>query len=127
MQLRNISQLTDIEEEGKPQKVFKYSKYITLYPQKITSLHSRVLDASDILRYDISSFLSKIENPYTKVKWYNYQTNKIERIKTARVYHVNIIIKFTTIDDNNNESYRINRVRLILDKNGLKRIEENFT
>lgn len=127
IQLRNISQLADIEEEGKPQKVFKYSKYITLYPQTISKYHTRVLDASDILRYDISSFLSKIENPYTKLRWFNNKTNKIQRIKTARVYHLNVIVKFTSIDTKNNESYQLKRVRLILDKNGIKRIDEDFT
>ncbi|MHA1169658.1 MAG: hypothetical protein ACTSRU_17660, partial [Candidatus Hodarchaeales archaeon] len=112
-----------IEAEGKPQEVIRYIKRIKLLPKKISEFHQRVLDSSDIIRFDISSFLSKIENPQENRLWFNSETNSLEYFTISRVYHLNLIMKFTSFDHSNRKETHIDLVRLILDKNGIKRIE----
>ncbi|MFW9992204.1 MAG: hypothetical protein ACFFD4_09175 [Candidatus Odinarchaeota archaeon] len=123
LQLRSLSALTAIEEEGKPQDVIRYIKIVRLLPKQISDAHVRVLNTSDIIRFDISSFLSKIENPYEKRLWYNVETNDLEYFTLSREYHLNLILKFVSSDNSRREECHIDRVRLILDKNGIKRIE----
>ncbi|MHA1977627.1 MAG: hypothetical protein ACW98I_12040 [Candidatus Hodarchaeales archaeon] len=123
---RSSSHITKIEEEGRPENIIRYYKSIKLYPKTISKFHTRVLNTSDIIRFDVSNFLSKIEDPYNTYQWYNSDEQKVEYIEAARVYHLNLVVKFTR------QSLRgkvtdINRVRFILDKKGIKRIEtENF-
>lgn len=120
---RTNLQLTNIEEKGKPENIIHYHKKITLYPAKIAEHHERVLDAGDIIRFDINNFLSKIEDPYNEYDWYNEDTEKIEIIKAARVYHLNVILKFVKLVDHKEIINRINRLRIVVDKRGIKRIE----
>ncbi|WP_455463333.1 hypothetical protein [Candidatus Hodarchaeum mangrovi] len=120
--LRNIDHLTKIEQEGKPEVIIKYTKDIQIYPKVITSEHARVLDVSDIIRFDISGFLSKIENPYRYFEWYNFQNQLVETVKAAKVYHLNFIVKFSKINHTTVDT-SMHRVCLILDKDGIKRID----
>ncbi|MHA2299140.1 MAG: hypothetical protein ACXAEU_24690 [Candidatus Hodarchaeales archaeon] len=127
LQARGLSSLTAVEAEGRPQEVIRYAKNIGLLPKKISDTHERVLDTSDIIRFDISNFLSKIENPQEKRIWFNPETNNLEYFVISRAYHLNLILKFTSLDNNKSEECRIDRVRLILDKKGIKRIETKKT
>lgn len=125
MNLRNRSHMSKIEAEGKPENVIKYVKSVKLFPKIIRDVHARVLDTSDIIRFDISNFLTKIENPYSYYQWFDPKSEEVEFVKAARVYHLNLIIKFS-YETNGNETTYINRIRLVVDKKGIKRIEIPF-
>ncbi len=123
---RSSSHMTKIDGEGRPENIIKYNKSIKLYPKAISEFHSRVLNTSDIIRFDVSNFLSKIEEPYNTYQWYNSEEQEVEFINAARVYHLNLIVRFTHHSLKGKIS-DINRVRFILDKRGIKRIETEFT
>ncbi len=125
MQYRSSSHLTKIEGEGRPENVIKYFKSIKLFPKTISNIHTRVLNTSDIIRFDVSNFLSKIEDPYSVYQWYNIENQQVEFINAARVYHLNLIVKFTR-SSLKGKITDINRVRFIVDKKGIKRIETEF-
>ncbi|MFW9996365.1 MAG: hypothetical protein ACFFD4_30260, partial [Candidatus Odinarchaeota archaeon] len=116
-----------IEGEKRPQEIINYVKHIDLYPKVVTRIHKRVLDASDIIRYNISNFLSPMEEAFTRVQWYDIEKNRIENVRTARIYDLVLAIKFVMIDEKNKELSKVDCVQVILDKKGIKRIEKGFS
>ena len=65
------------------------------------------------MRFDITKFLKKMDTP--KVPLYRVNQNSLYG---SKVYHVNIIIEYASKEET---SYH--KARLILDKNGIKRVE----
>lgn len=98
-----------------PEHVIKYEKEVTVKPGPILRAHSRLGDITDIIRFNIHKFLERMDDPYEVHRAFDQTAENIVDYKCARVYHVNIVLKL---------SEQIHRIRLIMDKNGLKRIEE---
>ncbi len=96
------------------EKILKYEKNITLYNQNIKDSYDNAIEGiTDIMRFDISRFTRKMDDP--KVPLYRINHNNIYGNK---VYHLNIVVEFNSLDKKD-----IYKVRLILTKNGIKRIE----
>lgn len=87
----------------------KFSHRCEGYP--IVALH-------DIIRFDISSFLKKMASPKKSIYVLNTD-DELEKIYGQKVYHISMLLKFKSKD---REEYT--RYRLILNKDGIKRIEE---
>ena len=51
-------------------------------------------------------------------------SGEVENVLCARVYHVNVVTQYITYDAEGDQQVRFERVRLILDREGIKRLEE---
>ncbi|MFC1679582.1 hypothetical protein ACFL2T_05170 [Elusimicrobiota bacterium] len=121
---RNADNLTSIDEEGKPEWVMKYEKEVCLYPSKIRAGHERVSDINDILRFNLFPFLGGADDPTWDYLHVDKDTGQMERIPCARVYHINMIRRysFATATGTEQESYE--RFRIVFDRDGIDRVEE---
>lgn len=77
-------------------------------------------------RYDFSEFLAKLDNPAKTVHY--YEPGHGSRVVHApKVYHVNLVFRYETLFGGADEPIRrrvdFERVRVILDKNGIVRLE----
>ena len=94
--------------------IIKYEKNVTLYNKNIQSYYNNTVSGiHNIMRFDITKFLKKMDSP--KIPLYRIGQNNLYGDK---VYHVNIVVEFKSVDE---ISYH--KARLILNKNGIKRIE----
>lgn len=94
--------------------IIKYEKNISLFNKNIQSYYNNTVNGiHNIMRFDISKFLMKMDEP--KVPLYRMNDNNLYG---SKVYHVNIIVEFKSSEET---SYH--KARLILDKNGIKRVE----
>lgn len=94
--------------------IIKYEKSVTLYNKNIQSYYNNTVNGiHNIMRFDITKFLKKMDSP--KVPLYRINSNSLYGDK---VYHVNIVIEFKSQDETT-----YHKARLILNKNGIKRIE----
>jgi hypothetical protein len=74
---------------------------------------------NDIIRYDIRAYLRKMAEP---VQPRNYlEAGQLKRVSCHKVYHLNFISRYRSIKPHKNELER--RVRLVLNRRGIKRIE----
>jgi hypothetical protein len=113
--LRNRDHITEIENTWRTEKVLHYVKEITLSPRTIDR-HSRKTAMTDIARFNVRHFLLKMDEPQTEL--FVLSGDRSEAVPGARVYHVNLVIKFTDA-----ARVRYERVRLVLDQDGIKRLE----
>lgn len=96
-----------------PEEVIKYEKEITLKPRAILKAHSRLGDITDIIRFNVRRFLERMDEPYEAHRAYDPDSGQLIAYNCSRVYHVNLIL----------ETDQLNKIRLVLNKDGLKRIE----
>ncbi|MBK8574281.1 MAG: hypothetical protein IPN90_00915 [Elusimicrobia bacterium] len=116
LQLRNRDHITEIENTWRAEKVIHYTKDITLYPNQFLKFHKRKTGITDIVRFNLRNFLLKMDEPVKPL--YALKDGRSERIPGARVYHVNVILRFTS-----KRETRYERIRLVLNRDGIKRIE----
>jgi len=94
--------------------IIKYEKNISLYNKNIQSYYNNTVNGiHNIMRFDISKFLKKMDEPKVPL----YRSNGTS-LYGSKVYHVNIIVEYKAEEET---SYH--KARLILDKNGIKRVE----
>ena len=81
----------------------------------------------NILRFNVSAFLEKLDNPDKTLRYYDVE-NGLALIKAPKVYHVNVVFRYSARrqdpeEDISPRTYEFERIRLILDKSGIQRIE----
>ncbi len=98
------------------EEVLKYEKKIKLNNRKIlNSFSDRIEGLNDIIRFNVSNFTKKMDDPDTSLYMLK---NGVKKVKASKVYHVNLVIEFIS-----NDERHIYKIRLILTKDGIKRIE----
>ncbi|MBU2574118.1 MAG: hypothetical protein KKH28_08600, partial [Elusimicrobia bacterium] len=122
--IRNIDNLTSIDEDGKPERVFKYKKEIILYPKKILKVHDRRKDLHDIMRFNIKDFISQADDSQVSYPYIEPETGAVKTAACARVYHMNLVIKYSYADAAGQLKIHYDRIRIVLNKEGLVRLEE---
>jgi len=122
--IRKIDNITSIDEDGKPERVFKYKKEIVLYPEKILSVHDRRKDLNDIMRFNIKDFVTQADDSRVEYPYADPATGQIRVAVCARVYHINMVIKYSYVDAQGAAKIHFDRIRIVLNKEGLVRLEE---
>lgn len=120
LKIRNHDHVVDIDEE-RYEEVIYYRKDVHINSKKIMNSHYRRNNIKDIIRFNINEFLDKLDNPTGKINFYDLEKNIFTSLKAPKVYHINIIFRYNS--DNVSEPI-YQRIRVILDKNGIVRIEE---
>lgn len=108
-----------LEGFKRPEQIIYYKKTITLN-DNLKNIEARFYGINLIFRFDVHHFLTKAEDAYQQTYVFDPETKMIKRMQLPRVYHINIVIK-TTLEEE--KEPRIDKFRLIVDKNGIKRVE----
>jgi hypothetical protein len=119
-EFRRKEHLFGVDNSVHDENIMLYKKKIFMISKRFKSIFPdfQITGINDIIRMDISRFLSKMDNPIETV--FIPKKDDYEVAKGSRVYHVNIIIKYSTSKTQSS----INRFRLVLTRDGIKRIEE---
>jgi len=98
-----------------PEDIIKYEKDVFISPRPILKAHKRMRDVTDIMRFNIHRFLERMDEAYELRKAIVPETGQVQEFKCARVYHINMVLK---LED------EMKRIRLVMNKNGIVRVEE---
>jgi len=120
---RLMDSITAVENEGKPEDVIRYEKEVVLYPKRITEFHERRKDLNDILRVNIFPFLVQADDPKADYTHLNPKTGKLEVLQCSRVYHINVLLRYL-VRTSGGETEKFDRLRIVLNRKGIKRLEE---
>lgn len=131
---RDLPLTIDAHEE-----VIHYRRSIRVDRHAVEGLLTNSNSLKDILRFDFSPFMAKLSNPIHEDSFIGRDL-EIHRVALPKVYHVNLVVRYRTFSHDTAlrlprtgevtealesgevaRSYR--RVRVILDKNGIKRLE----
>jgi hypothetical protein len=117
--LRNRQHITDIENNWMGEKILLYQKRTKLYSKNFNNVFQdyEITGVNDISRINVQRFTQKMDNPKTKT--YLLKNQEKKTLNARRVYHINIIMKFHSINDSFYKRYR-----MVLNRDGIKRIEK---
>ena len=128
---RSSGHMTRIEKEGKPEEIFVYHKVVDLNTRKISRRYSRRRDVDDIIRFNVRKLIQYADDSFHFDKVWDSKTKKIRKIKCAKVYHLNLIIRMETLAKQRKlpakqkkKTISFKRVRVILNQDGIVRMRE---
>lgn len=122
IEMRNRQFHSVLEAFKRPEKIIYYKKVVNI-KKKPKSLEARFYGLNIIFRMDIHHFLTKAEDPLHDDFMLDSTTLELRSIQLSRVYHVNIILKSTTLLPTGKEKIVWDKYRLVVNKNGINRIE----
>jgi hypothetical protein len=126
--LRDVGHRSELEPE-RLENVIYYNKRLEVGLRQELREHfgdARVRRIHDVLRFDVSRFLAKLDNPRKDLTYFDPQ-NGIRTIEAPKVYHVNLVFRYTLTEWKRGKrlstSVDVERIRLVLNKKGIIRIE----
>lgn len=123
IKIRNREFHAVLEKFKRPERVIYYKKTVTMY-QKPTDIDTRRHALNIIFRFNINHFLSKADNPIQTYTTIDSETGEFIKKQLPKVYHLNIILKNTFLNEDLQEDVELKKFRLVLDKTGVKRLED---
>jgi hypothetical protein len=120
LELRNRGRTELLVEREFEEQVIRYQKQIALLPQELEEIHVRVRAVTDIIRFNVRNFLGNMDEPVKKVRILDPRTHRPQVMPASKVYHLNVIFRFKK---EQSSSYVLKKLRVILDRNGIKRVE----
>ena len=119
LEFRCRDAITDINNSMTGEKIILYRKYIRLSSKNFMRITQRYStnDIIDIMRFNVNSFIRSMDNPEKKI--FIPTESGYKKEFGMRVYHINIITYFIV-----DKIEYARRFRLILNRDGIRRIEE---
>jgi hypothetical protein len=121
--MRNRQFHSVLEKFKRPEQIIYYKKDVNI-KKKPHTLESRFYGLNIIFRFDIHHFLAKSEDASHVYLDLDPKSLQLQKIQLPRVYHINIILKNTSTMADKSKRVDWGKYRLIVDKNGIKRVEE---
>jgi len=119
MEIRNCDHTTEIEHGHLQEKTIQYRRQIRIFNQRLKKNYPRAMieGLTDIMRFNLSNLVKKMSDSKKDV----FLTDGSGYYKTQgeRIYHLNMIFKYSTGDTVSYQRYRI-----VLNREGIKRIEK---
>ncbi|MCP4153660.1 MAG: hypothetical protein GY757_38380 [bacterium] len=117
--IRKKDHIADIDNSWRGEKIIFYRKQVTLFAKRLKKVYKEfdIDGVNDIMRFNVSRFLSKMDNPSRKV--FTLNEGEIKELPGSRVYRINLIIKVTR-----DKKITCTRYRIILTRDGIKRIDD---
>jgi hypothetical protein len=118
---RNRDLITSLDNDGQTENVICYTKEIVLYANAFKEVFSdvpQITGINDIIRYDIRAYLRKMAEPVRERQY--LQNEELPTVRCHKVYHLNFVSRYRTLHPERVKLHR--RIRLILDREGIKRV-----
>jgi len=118
---RNKFRIIDVESRASSEKIFFYRKILKLKNHKLDSLYEKynVIGINDIIRFNITRFITKMDNPEVPLYIINENEESYEKIYGDKVYFMNLILRYR--DDN---VFKYSKYRLVFNRLGIQKIDK---
>ncbi len=121
--IRNFDFHEELQSLKRHESIMRYKREITLYqPAQIKKARRRELTM--IFRLNIHRFLEKASNALQPFFELEPSSNDIVVKELPKVYHLNILIKDSYFDAHLKKIDEIKKFRVVVDKAGIKRVEQ---
>lgn len=120
--LRNQKFHAVLEEYKRPEQILYYKRVVQV-PYNPAATKSRRFGLNSIFRLNIHTFLRKASDPTAAFITIDPDTKRLVGTSLPKVYHLNIILKTTRLSPGFENSSELHKLRLVIDKTGIKRIE----
>jgi hypothetical protein len=119
---RKKDPFADLDNDRQGETVICHTKDIVLNAdlfQKAFAGLPRISGLNDIIRYDIQRYLRKMDDPVEDQLLLH--EGELRVVQSQKVYHINVVSQYSVTGTQNEKLYK--RMRLVLNRLGIKRIE----
>ena len=119
---RQKDPFADLDNDRQGETVICHTKDIVLNTglfQRAFAGFPKTSGLNDIIRYDIHPYLKKMDDPVEKQLLLHL--GELKMVHTHKVYHINLVSQYTSLSSQNEKIFK--RMRLVLNRSGIKRIE----
>jgi hypothetical protein len=119
---RQRDPFADLDNDQKGETIICHTKDIVLNADLFRKAFAglpKISGLNDIIRYDIYRYLRKMDDPVDENLL--LREGRVEVVHAQKVYHINVVSQYSSASFGNEKIYR--RMRLVLNRLGIKRIE----
>jgi hypothetical protein len=119
---RHKDPFADLDNEGMGETILCHTKDIVLDDDLFTKAFKglpRVSGLNDIIRYNVQPYLQKMADPLEEELV--LEDKQLRTVTTHKVYHINVVSRYKSISPKLEVLYK--RMRLLLNRKGIKRVE----
>lgn len=121
---RNAEFNTVLETFQRPENVLFYKRIVSIKTLQRDHEVSRRHNLNIIFRFNIHRFLLKASDPIERHLTLDPLTRKLIDLRLPKVYHLNMIIVSSVMNNGDKARTELKKLRIVVDKNGIKRIEQ---
>ncbi len=121
--LRHIDHDTAAAQSGRPETVIRYTKQMSLVSSALEARIGGIQGLNDIIRLNLGRMRGRMDAPYETHTIIEPSTPEVLAVDCARVYHVNLVLRFTT-GVGQSATTELERIRIVLDQRGIKRVTD---
>lgn len=104
--------------------VIRYRKKISLESDMLPRIADGIVSGvTDIIRLNVDRLLHDMDDPEYELDYVDLDDFSVEKLKMAKSYRVDVAFRFS-VDDGTTQRTTVRLVRLVLDRNGIKRLSE---
>jgi hypothetical protein len=76
------------------------------------------------MRFNIDDFVRQADDPVVDYLHLDPASGALAQVQCQRVYHVNLVLAYRSLDYRKRGAERLERIRLILNRDGIVKLEE---
>ncbi len=119
--LRRMDDFITVSQGELAETVIRYQKEIVLDAELLPRTGQGVAGVTDIIRFNVERFLRDMDDPELALEYVDLEDFSVGRVKAAKSYQVDLAFRFTT-EESDQEKVSVQLVRLVMDRNGIKRM-----
>lgn len=108
-----------IDAEHNQEVVIHYVKNVAILGKRISDLHDRRRGVNDIIRWNVSSFLSRMDDPERVVNFLDPNTHELKSAVCPKRYQMNVVL----VLKDSGRLVSVQRYRVQLDRSGIQSLE----
>ncbi len=121
--IRNHQFHEELQALHRHETILQYKREVTL-TRPILPAEARRRAVTVIFRLNVHRFLQKASNPFQSNLTFDTYTHEISERLLPKVYHLNLIIRDTSLQEDLQLKTTIRTYRVVIDKKGIKRVEK---
>jgi hypothetical protein len=121
LKIRNHDFHEELQALYRHETIMQYKREITLNAPR--NYGERRREVTTIFRFNIHRFLQKASNAFQTYLMLDPETQQISEKLLPKVYHLNLIIRHSFLQEDLTPKIEIKTYRVVVDKNGIKRVE----
>jgi hypothetical protein len=121
LQLRQTDDFATVSQGEMSEVLIRYQKEIVLDADDLAEMGTGNAGVTDIIRWNVQRLLRDMDDPEFALEYVDLDDLSVGHIRGAKSYLVDVAFRFT-FDDADDSGNRVEMVRLVMDRNGIKRM-----
>jgi hypothetical protein len=119
--LRQVDDFVTVSQGELSETVLRYQKQMVLKADELPRVMGQTAGVTDIVRFNVGHLLHDMDDPEYAIEYVDLEDLSVGRVKGVKSYQVDMAFRFT-VDDGDGTKVSTQLVRLVLDRNGIKRM-----